>query len=64
MEEDDTEHPEYLGSNEEDNILYAGTEEASVDDATTLLFIHQLEQQLEIWKRCQTKLKEPYEQKL
>ena len=55
MEEDETEQPEYVGSCEEDDILYAGGEEASVDDATTLLFIHQFEQQLEILKRSQVK---------
>ena len=36
---------------EEDDILYTEGEEAVVDDATTLLFIHQLEQQLQILKR-------------
>ena len=39
MEEDDTDQPEYMGSCEEDDILYAGGAETSVEDATTLLFI-------------------------
>ena len=34
-----------------DDILYTEGEEAVVDDATTLLFIHQSEQQLQILKR-------------
>ena len=40
-----------MGSCEEDDILYAGGAETSVEDAMTLLFIHQSEQQLEILKR-------------
>ena len=56
VEEDDTEQPEYMASCEEDDILYAGGAETSVDDATTLLFIHQSEQQLEILKRCQKQI--------
>ena len=51
VEEDDTDQPEYMGSCEEDDILYAGGAETVVEDATTLLFIHQSEQQLEILKR-------------
>ena len=51
MEQDDTDQPEYIASCEEDDILYAGGGETSVEDATTLLFIHQSEQQLEILKR-------------
>ena len=51
VEEDDTDQPEYMGSCKEDDILYAGGAETVVEDATTLLFIHQSEQQLEILKR-------------
>ena len=51
VEEDDTDQPEYMGSCEEDDILYTGGAETVVEDATTLLFIHQSEQQLEILKR-------------
>ena len=51
MEEDDGEHPDNVAPSEEDNILYTEGEEAVVDDATTLLFIHQSEQQLQILKR-------------
>ena len=51
MEEDDGEHPDNITPSEEDDILYTEGEEAVVDDATTLLFIHQSEQQLQILKR-------------
>ena len=51
MEEDDTDQPEYMGSCEEDDILNTGGAEMSVEDAMTLIFIHQSEQQLEILKR-------------
>ena len=51
VEEDDGEHPDYIAPSEEDDILYTKGEEAVVDDATTLLFIHQSEQQLQILKR-------------
>ena len=51
MEEDDGEHPHNVAPSEEDDILYTEGEEAVVDDATTLLFIHQSEQQLQILKR-------------
>ena len=51
MEEDDGEHPDNIGPSEEDNILYTEGEQAVVDDATTLLFIHQSKQQLQILKR-------------
>ena len=50
-EEDDGKHPDNVALSEEDNILYTEGEEAVVDDATTLLFIHQSEQQLQILKR-------------
>ena len=43
VEKDDAEQPDYVALSEEDNILYAEGEEVSVDDATTLLFIHQSE---------------------
>ena len=51
MEEDDGEHPDNVTLSEEDDIPYTKGEEAVVDDATTLLFIHQSEQQLQILKR-------------
>ena len=51
MEEDDCEPPNYGAPSEEDDILYTEGGEAVVDDATTLLFIHQSEQQLQILKR-------------
>ena len=51
VEEDDGEHPDNVTPSEEDDILYTEGEEAVVDDATTLLFIHQSEQQLQILKR-------------
>ena len=44
VEEDDGEHPDYVTTSEEDDILYTKGEEAVVDDVTTLLFIHQSEQ--------------------
>ena len=42
---------EDITSSEEDDILYTEGEEAVVGDATTLLFIHQSKQQLQILKR-------------
>ena len=51
MEEDNGEHPNNVAPSEEDNILYTEGAEAVVDDTTTLLFIHQSEQQLQILKR-------------
>ena len=51
MEEDDGKHPDNIALSEEDDILYTEGEEAVVDDATTLLFIHQSKQQLQILKR-------------
>ena len=51
MEEDDGEHPDNVAPSEEDDILYTEGEEAVMDDTTTLLFIHQSEQQLQILKR-------------
>ena len=51
MEEDDGEHPDNVTLSEEDDILYTEGEEAVVDDVTTLLFIHQSEQQLQTLKR-------------
>ena len=51
VEEDDGEHPDNIALSEEDDILYTKGEQAVVDDATTLLFIHQSEQQLQILKR-------------
>ena len=51
VEEDDCEPPDYGTLSEEDDILYTEGGEAVVDDATTLLFIHQSEQQLQILKR-------------
>ena len=51
VEEDDWRPPDYGTPSEEDNILYTDGVEAVVDDATTLLFIHQSEQQLQILKR-------------
>ena len=51
MEEDDGKHPDNITSSEEDDILYTEGEEAVMDDVTTLLFIHQSEQQLQILKR-------------
>ena len=51
VEEDDGEHPNNITPSEEDDILYTEGEEAVVDDVTTLLFIHQSEQQLQILKR-------------
>ena len=51
MEEDYCEPPDYGAPSEEDDILYTEGGEAVVDEATTLLFIHQSEQQLQILKR-------------
>ena len=65
VEEDYCEPPDYGTPPEEDDILYTEGGEARVerqgwrgeggeavmDDATTLLFIHQSEQQLQILKR-------------
>ena len=51
MEEDDGEHPDNIAPSEEDDILYTKGEEAVVDDVTTLPFIHQSEQQLQILNR-------------
>ena len=51
MEEDDGEHPDNVTPSEEDDILYTDGEEAVMDDTTTLLFIHQSEEQLQILKR-------------
>ena len=51
VEEDDGEHPDNVTPSEEDDILYTEGEEVVVDDVTTLLFIHQSEQQLQILKR-------------
>ena len=51
VEEDNGEHPDNIALSEEDDILYTEGEQAVVDDATTLLFIHQSEQQLQILKR-------------
>ena len=51
VEEDDGEHPDNVTPSEEDDILYTKGEEAVMDDVTTLLFIHQSEQQLQILKR-------------
>ena len=51
VEEDDCEPPDYGAPSEEDDILYTEGGEVVVDDATTLLFIHQSEQQLQILKR-------------
>ena len=51
VEKDDGEHPDNVAPSEEDDILYTEGEEAVVDDTTTLFFIHQSEQQLQILKR-------------
>ena len=51
VEEGDGEHPDNVAPSEEDNILYTEGEEAVVDDVTTLLFIHQSAQQLQILKK-------------
>ena len=51
VEEDDGEHPDNIAPSEEDDILDTEGEQAVVDDVTTLLFIHQSEQQLQILKR-------------
>ena len=51
MEEDDGKHPDNIALSEEDDILYTEGEQAVVNDVTTLLFIHQSEQQLQILKR-------------
>ena len=51
VEEDDCESPDYGTPSEEDDILYTEGGEAVVDDVTTLLLIHQSEQQLQILKR-------------
>ena len=51
VEEDDGKHPDNVAPSEEDDILYTEGEQAVVDDTTTLLFIHQSEQQLQILKR-------------
>ena len=51
VEEDDGEHPDNVTPSEEDHILYTKGEEVVVDDAITLLFIHQSKQQLQILKR-------------
>ena len=51
MEKDNGEHPDNIAPSEEDDILYTKGEEVVVDDATTLLFIHQSKQQLQMLKR-------------
>ena len=51
VEEDNGEHPDNVAPSEEDDILYTEGEQVVVDDVTTLLFIHQSEQQLQILKR-------------
>ena len=51
VEEDNGELPDNIAPSEEDNILYTEGEEAVMDDTTTLPFIHQSEQQLQILKR-------------
>ena len=51
MEEDDGEHPDNITPSEEDDIQYTEGEQAVVDDVTTLLFIHESKQQLQILKR-------------
>ena len=51
VEEDNGKHPDNITPSEEDDTLYTEGEEAVMDDATTLLFIHQSEQQLQILKR-------------
>ena len=51
VEEDDGKHPDNVTLSEEDDILYTEGEQAVVDDVTTLFFIHQSEQQLQILKR-------------
>ena len=51
MEEDDGKHPDNVALSEEDDILYTKGEQAVMDDATSLPFIHQSEQQLQILKR-------------
>ena len=51
MEEDDGEQPDNVAPSEEDDILYTEGEEAVVDYTTTLLFVHQSQQQLQILKR-------------
>ena len=51
MEEDNGKHPDNVTPSEEDDILYTEGEQVVVDDVTTLLFIHQSEQQLQILKR-------------
>ena len=51
MEEDDGEHPDNVAPSEEDDILYTEGEQVVMDEATTLLFIHQSEQQLQKLKR-------------
>ena len=55
VEEDDGEHPDNVTPSEKDDILYTEGEEPVMDDATTLLFIHQSEQQLQILKRSDWK---------
>ena len=50
--ETEVEEPSNYGApSEEDDILYTEGGEAVVDDVTTLLLIHQSEQQLQILKR-------------
>ena len=51
VQEDDCKPPDYGAPSEEDDILYTEGGEAVMDDVTTLLFIHQSEQQLQILKR-------------
>ena len=51
VEEEDGKNPDNITPSEEDDILYTEGEEAVVDDMTTLLFIHQSEQPLQILKR-------------
>ena len=55
VEEDDGEHPDNITPPEKDDILYTEGEQAVVDDATTLLFIHQSKQQLQVLKRSDWK---------
>ena len=51
VEEDNGKHPDNIAPSEEDDILYTEGEQAVMGDATTLLFIHQSKQQLQILKR-------------
>ena len=52
--QDDGDDGEYIVEEAEDDILYAEGGDSSTDNMTTLLFIHQWAEQLQILKRSET----------